>query len=115
MSFDIATEVELDKDVTRPPTPAAGNHDPEAALATVVSTFEKWLYMPDPMPLFAVLGTIAANRMPGDPVWMLLIGPPGGGKTELLQPLAKLPHVHMASTLTEASLLSATPSRDNCM
>ncbi|MBZ5623508.1 MAG: hypothetical protein LAQ69_33020 [Acidobacteriia bacterium] len=50
--------------------------------------------------------------MEGDPVWLLLIGPPGGGKTELLQPLRGLPNVHMASTLTEASLLSGTSSRD---
>jgi hypothetical protein len=81
-------------------------------LATVVTTFEKWLYLPDPMPLFAVLGTVAANLMPGDPVWLLLIGPPGGGKTELLQPLAGLPDVHVTSTLTEPSLLSGTPARD---
>src|ERR1019366_5608417 len=56
--------------------------------------------------------TVAANLLPGDPVWLLLIGPPGGGKTELLQPLGGLPNVHMTSTLTEASLLSGTPSKD---
>jgi hypothetical protein len=50
--------------------------------------------------------------MPGDPIWLLLIGPPGGGKTEQLQPLCVVPNVHMASTLTEASLLSGTPTRD---
>jgi hypothetical protein len=43
---------------------------------------------------------------------LLLIGPPGGGKTELLQPLAGLPDVHVTSTLTEPSLLSGTPARD---
>jgi hypothetical protein len=81
-------------------------------LATTVTTFRKWLYLPDPAPLLAVLGTIAANLMPGDPVWLLLIGPPGVGKTELLQPLSCLPNVVVTSTLTEASFLSATPSRD---
>jgi len=81
-------------------------------LATVVTAFQRWLYLPDPTPLFAVLGTVAANLMPGDPVWLLLVGPPGGGKTEILQPISGLPNVHMTSTLTEASLLSATPSRD---
>jgi len=81
-------------------------------LATGLATFQKWLYLPDAMPLLAVLGTVAANRMLGDPVWLLLIGPPGGGKTELLQPLAGLPDVHMTSTLTEPALLSGTPARE---
>jgi hypothetical protein len=85
---------------------------PADRLAAAITTFKQWLYLPDTAPLLVVLGTIAANLMPGDPVWLLLIGPPGGGKTELLQPLAGLSHIHMTSTLTEASLLSATPSRD---
>ncbi len=33
-----------------------------------------------------MLGTVAANRLDGDPVWILLVGPPGGGKSELLTP-----------------------------
>jgi hypothetical protein len=81
-------------------------------LATVVTQFQKWLHLPDATPLLAVLGTVAANLMPGDPVWLLLVGAPGAGKTELLQPLANIPNVHMTSTLTEPSLLSATPTRD---
>jgi hypothetical protein len=85
---------------------------PAMKLATVVTTFQKWLHLPDPTALLGVLGTVAANLLPGDPVWLLIVGPPGGGKTELLQPLAGLPNVHMTSTLTEASLLSATPTRD---
>jgi hypothetical protein len=35
----------------------------------VVKTFSYWLHMPDPGALYAVLGTVAANRMSGDPVW----------------------------------------------
>ncbi len=81
-------------------------------LATVVTTFQRWLYLPDPTPLLGVLGVVAANLMPGDPVWLLLVGAPSGGKTELLQPIGVLPKVYITSTLTEAALLSATPARD---
>jgi hypothetical protein len=84
----------------------------EEKLAQVITTYQGWLYLPDPTPLLAILGTVAANLMQGDPVWLLLVGAPGGGKTEMLQPLCKLKNVIVTSTLTEASLLSATPSRD---
>jgi hypothetical protein len=82
------------------------------ALTECVATFQRWLHMPDPSPLYVVLATVAANQAPGDPVWLLLVGPPGSGKTELLVPLGVLPDVHSAATLTEASLLSGTPKRD---
>ena len=52
--------------------------EPEArTLREVVDTFGRWLHLPDPGALLAVLGTIAANRLDGDPVWLLLVGPPG--------------------------------------
>jgi hypothetical protein len=82
------------------------------ALTECVATFQRWQHMPDPSPLYVVLATVAANQAPGDPVWLLLVGPPGSAKTELLAPLVVLPNVHSAATLTEASLLSGTPKRD---
>jgi hypothetical protein len=82
------------------------------ALEDCVATFRKWLHMPDSAALLVTLATVAANRAPGDPVWLLLIGPPGGGKTENLAPLVRLPDCHMAATLTEAALLSGTPKRE---
>jgi hypothetical protein len=59
-----------------------------------------------------MLGTVAANYIPGDPVWLMLVGPPGSGKTELLNSLRELPNVHNAGTLTEAALLSGSPKRE---
>jgi DeoR-like helix-turn-helix domain len=82
------------------------------ALTKAVDVFQRWLYLPDPSPLYVVLATVAANQAPGDPVWLLLVGPPGSGKTELLAPLGVLPEVHPAATLTEASLLSGTPKKE---
>jgi hypothetical protein len=45
-------------------------------------------------------------------VWLMLIGGPGWGKTETLLSGAKLPHMHIAATLTEASLLSGTRKKE---
>jgi len=81
-------------------------------LTDLVEAFRQWLYLPDPGALITVLATAVANRLLGDPVWLLIVGPPGCGKTELLQPLAGLPEFHQVATLTEASLLSGTPKRE---
>jgi hypothetical protein len=83
------------------------------ALAGCVETFRTWMHMPDPGGLITVIAVVAANRAAGDPVWILLVGPPGGGKTETLGPLAQLSDVHPTATLTEAALLSGTPKRDH--
>jgi energy-coupling factor transporter ATP-binding protein EcfA2 len=77
-----------------------------------VEAFQEWIYLPDPAPLHAVLGTVAANRLRADPVWLVLVGPPGGGKSELLNAATGLADVHPTGTLTEASLLSGTPAKD---
>jgi hypothetical protein len=82
------------------------------SLSDALSVYERWLYLPDPDAAVAVLGALAANRLDGDPVWFLLVGPPGGGKTELLQSAGGLEGVHQVGTLTEAALLSGTPKRE---
>jgi hypothetical protein len=80
------------------------------ALANVVETFQKWLYLKDPGVVYITIGTIAANYMESDPLWLLIVGPSGGGKTEAVNATERLPNVHLASTLTgPASLLSASP------
>jgi Bifunctional DNA primase/polymerase, N-terminal len=81
-------------------------------LPEVVATFKRWLYLPDPRGLYAVLGTIAANLLDGDPVWLVLVAAPSSGKSELLTPTNGLPYIHPAATLTEAALLSGTPKRE---
>src|SRR5262245_48876626 len=64
-------------------------------------------------PVLAVLGTAAANYLPGDPVWLGLIGPPSSAKTEILNSTSRLPRVVQAGTLTAAALLSGTPRKQD--
>ena len=81
-------------------------------VAEAVAAYQRWLEMPDTGAVYAVLGTIAAHRLDRDPVWTLLVAPPGWGKTEALQATAELDDVYPTATLTEPALLSGTAKRD---
>jgi hypothetical protein len=74
--------------------------------------FSRWLHLDDPAPLYAVAGALAANVAPGDPVWLLVVGAPSTGKTEILSAASSLPYVIPVAKVTEAALLSGTPSRE---
>lgn len=82
------------------------------AIDDVVEVFRRHLYLADDTPLLAICGAVAANLLEADPVWLLLVGAPGDGKTEQTQPLTGLPYVHSVGTFTEGSLLSGTSKRD---
>jgi len=113
--------LQIARDLARRPAPplrpasATRKTNPDAQVTTlsvVESVFLEWLHLPDLGPLHVVLGSLAANLMVGDPSWLLVIGPPGGGKTEVILSISEVPDVHMAGTLTEAALLSGTPKKE---
>ena len=102
-----------------PPPPLSPGTAPAAApgpassspIEETLQVFERWLILPSRTPVYAMLGTIVANLLPGDPVWLGLVAPPSSAKTELLNSISGLPFVVSVSTLTLASLLSGTPRR----
>jgi bifunctional DNA primase/polymerase-like protein len=93
--------------------PVAANPAPPCAIADTLAVFDHWLLLPDPTPIYAVVGTVAANLLPGDPVWTGLIGPPSSAKTEILNSISGLPNVVQAATLTVAGLLSGVPKKQH--
>lgn len=78
-------------------------------LDDVVDEFRRHLWLPDLGVLYVTLGTVVANRLPGDPVWLLDIGSSSMGKSEVLGALRNLPEFHAVSTFSEAGLVSAAP------
>lgn len=114
-------------DPTEPPFENRGNFDPDQhidedhdffwganPLVSTIKTFQRWLYLPDPTPVYAVLGTIAANRLAGgDPIWLGVIGPPSCAKTEILNSLSHLADVWPVATLSSVgALLSGTKASE---
>ena len=82
---------------------------PQAADSAYVAAKEKvgkWMYLSDPEALEIVLATAVAIYLPGDPLWTLLVGPSGGGKTEMLRMFADSDDAEIISKLTPHTLLS---------
>jgi hypothetical protein len=88
------------------------SEQPQETIYSVIRIFRQWMYLPDGSILLAVFGAYAAFLLTGDPVWLLLIGPSSGGKTQILISLLVLAYTHLASTLTEGGLLSGTPRKE---
>jgi hypothetical protein len=87
--------------------------NPKTPVHRLAVGLQSSLHFPDPSPLYAVTGTIAANMLRGYPVWLMMIGPPESGKTELLKPLLRLQGILECGDLSgKAALLSGTRAKD---
>lgn len=53
-----------------------------------------------------MLAAVAAHSLPGEPVWLLIVGPSGGAKTELIRLLWRVPCVFPLSELTARTFAS---------
>lgn len=86
--------------------------DPQTPIHALAVRFQEFLHFPDPQPLYVALGAMAANMLKGDPVWLMLVGQPGVGKTELLMSMSEIPGVFVESKIKgEAALLSAVQQK----
>jgi len=73
---------------------------------TIVNTFREHLWLPNPSQIDIILGSFFANRITGDPVWLFVVGPPGCGKTAVLQATIASQLVNFQESITPAALLS---------
>jgi hypothetical protein len=101
----------LQESVELPPRPSTNGQGPAVPtegppLARVRHAFTSYLYLPDPTVVDVVLATYIANHMRGDPVWLLVIGAPSRGKTEVVSALGGMEDVHMLSKLTGQTFAS---------
>lgn len=85
----------------------------ETPLDLLVERLRGYLFLPDRRVIHAVLGAMAGNMMEGSPCWLMVVGPPSDGKTELINGLLHVAGVHPLHKVTgAASFLSATSSKE---
>jgi hypothetical protein len=90
-----------------------GHQYPPRDLQEVHSAYTKWFGRDyDLQALDCTLCAAAAERLDGDPPWILLVGGSGAAKTETIMPLTGA-GAHVVSTISgEGALLSATGRRE---
>lgn len=82
---------------------------PQTQLRTVKELEEvinKILLLKDDGIIRLICATVIANRLTLDPVWLLIVAPPSGGKSELITGLNDLDFMHPISTLTQHTFAS---------
>ena len=87
---------------------------PAADLEGLLTTFKRWLLIDDPAALTVVVGAVLAHRLGFDPVWLLVVAPPGGTKSEILRALVDYPGIYPLSDLSARTFASGldSPSGD---
>lgn len=76
------------------------------ALARAKETALKWLKLEDSNVIDIALATIIANKAEGDPLWVLLVGAPSTGKSEILRGLFSCDGVHSLGGFTANTFAS---------
>lgn len=69
------------------------------------SKIYRWLHIRDPDVLEIIFAFAISEQLPGDPLWLFLIAPPGGCKTEILRALQGSRYYHL-SDLTSKTFVS---------
>jgi hypothetical protein len=84
-----------------------------ARLASVLGAFDGLLSLRDRGAVKVGLASVVANYADGDPVWQLLVSPPGCGKSEIVSSTIGAPSVWGLSSLTPQTLLSGFERDDD--
>lgn len=79
----------------------------------IVSEFAKWLSLPDYFAVEVVMSTVIANRLPGEPLWLAIVGPSSSGKTEIVRSLSGLRRTHSVDKFTKSTFASGFRTDDN--
>lgn len=79
---------------------------PKKALAFFKDVCDKYLTIEDKRYIDVIFGTMMANRLDSDPVWLYVVGVPSSGKTILVDPMDGHPTVYSLSRLGTKTLAS---------
>lgn len=72
----------------------------------VYKEYKKYLLVKDTSVIDLIYGAFIANRLPEDPVWLFLVAPPGGSKSEFLMSIDDAPGIFSITGMTSKTLIS---------
>lgn len=78
----------------------------------LIDLYKSVYFVDDPAFIPIACATIISNRMPGDALWVMLVGPSSGGKSEVINATLGIDFVHQVSTLTTNTFLSGMSRGD---
>ena len=81
---------------------------------SLVKEFRKYIHISDDMEdgILLICAVIVSNLIPGEPLWLFLVGPAGSGKTLLLQALGESENTVYQSSLGAKTLISGWNTSD---
>lgn len=71
----------------------------------VMDVFHRWLEFDDDDPIDIIMASALAVMFPGDPLWLLVVGAPGAGKTEIVRSFTG-DLIYPLDTLSSRALIS---------
>lgn len=91
-----------------PPDPESLDLPKRTSFSHVIKDYRSHYHMDSAMSdgLAIIFATILSIQLPGDPIWLFVVAPPGSGKTMLLSSLQLSPWTIFKSSLTPKSLIS---------
>lgn len=79
---------------------------PPMSVEELHSTFHKWLHLQNCDLLDTVMGCLWSIYLPGSPLWMFIVAPPSGSKSETLMPASEWHRCFPISNVTARGLIS---------
>jgi hypothetical protein len=86
--------------------------EPTVVMSHIHELMAKLLFEPDHDALTILYGAVAAHGLPGKPVWLQVISPASGGKTEHILSLRKVHGVVELDSLTPKTFLSGMKNEE---
>ena len=77
----------------------------------LVELYTSIYYLEDTSIIPLVCAVALSNKLPGDPIWLMIVGGSSSGKSEIVNAITSLPFVHEISMLTPNTLLSGMKAR----
>lgn len=75
--------------------------------------YKKWLWLEDTKRIDVVLATYLTQYLEGTPIWLIIVGNSGDGKTEQVMALSKCPNFKILHNMTSKTLVSGNPKVDD--